>query len=77
MNCERDIRFELLARLCPNSTGMDTALNSFYTPWPSQLSTEKKRGNKSMSFRHGITILVIKMGLTFLYLGSETRAHCL
>lgn len=21
MNCERDIRFELLARLCPNSTG--------------------------------------------------------
>lgn len=22
MNCERDIRFELLARLCPNSTGM-------------------------------------------------------
>lgn len=23
MNCERDIRFELLARLCPNSTGQD------------------------------------------------------
>ncbi|KAF3659279.1 26S protease regulatory subunit 7, partial [Capsicum annuum] len=23
MNCERDIRFELLARLCPNSTGVD------------------------------------------------------
>ncbi|CAI5951457.1 unnamed protein product [Closterium sp. NIES-65] len=23
MNCERDIRFELLARLCPNSTGAD------------------------------------------------------
>lgn len=23
MNCERDIRFELLARLCPNSTGED------------------------------------------------------
>lgn len=23
MNCERDIRFELLARLCPNSTGKD------------------------------------------------------
>ena len=22
MNCERDIRFELLARLCPNSTGI-------------------------------------------------------
>lgn len=21
MNCERDIRYELLARLCPNSTG--------------------------------------------------------
>lgn len=21
MNCERDIRFELLSRLCPNSTG--------------------------------------------------------
>ena len=35
MNCERDIRFELLARLCPNSTGMDTSLNSFYTLWPS------------------------------------------
>ncbi|OIW02501.1 hypothetical protein TanjilG_05094 [Lupinus angustifolius] len=24
MNCERDIRFELLARLCPNSTGKNT-----------------------------------------------------
>lgn len=24
MNCERDIRFELLARLCPNSTGKMT-----------------------------------------------------
>merc|ERR1712054_222664 len=24
MNCERDIRFELLARLCPNTTGADT-----------------------------------------------------
>lgn len=23
MNCERDIRFELLARLCPNSTGIN------------------------------------------------------
>jgi 26S proteasome regulatory subunit T1 len=23
MACERDIRFELLARLCPNSTGAD------------------------------------------------------
>ena len=23
MNCERDIRFELLARLCPNSTGKE------------------------------------------------------
>ena len=23
MNCERDIRFELMARLCPNSTGAD------------------------------------------------------
>nr|GMC47635.1 26S proteasome regulatory subunit 7 [Ipomoea batatas] len=23
MNCERDIRFEVLARLCPNSTGAD------------------------------------------------------
>lgn len=23
MNCERDIRYELLARLCPNSTGAD------------------------------------------------------
>ena len=23
MNCERDIRFELLARLCPNNTGAD------------------------------------------------------
>jgi len=23
MNCERDIRFELLARLCPNCTGAD------------------------------------------------------
>lgn len=23
MNCEKDIRFELLARLCPNSTGAD------------------------------------------------------
>ncbi|KAL6200577.1 hypothetical protein ACLB2K_030358 [Fragaria x ananassa] len=23
MNCERDIRFELLARMCPNSTGAD------------------------------------------------------
>jgi 26S proteasome regulatory subunit T1 len=23
MSCERDIRFELLARLCPNSTGAD------------------------------------------------------
>lgn len=23
MNCEREIRFELLARLCPNSTGAD------------------------------------------------------
>lgn len=23
MNCEHDIRFELLARLCPNSTGAD------------------------------------------------------
>mgnify|MGYP002042770742 CR=1 FL=1 len=23
MNCERDIRFELLARLCPNTTGAD------------------------------------------------------
>lgn len=23
MNVERDIRFELLARLCPNSTGAD------------------------------------------------------
>ena len=23
MNCERDIRFELLGRLCPNSTGAD------------------------------------------------------
>jgi 26S proteasome regulatory subunit T1 len=23
MPCERDIRFELLARLCPNSTGAD------------------------------------------------------
>ncbi|KAJ6308689.1 hypothetical protein OIU76_018301 [Salix suchowensis] len=23
MNCERDVRFELLARLCPNSTGAD------------------------------------------------------
>jgi ATP-dependent 26S proteasome regulatory subunit len=22
MNCERDVRFELLARLCPNSTGI-------------------------------------------------------
>jgi hypothetical protein len=22
MNCERDIRFELLSRLCPNSTGL-------------------------------------------------------
>lgn len=22
MNCERDVRFELLARLCPNSTGL-------------------------------------------------------
>jgi len=26
MNCERDIRFELLARLCPNSTGIDDPL---------------------------------------------------
>jgi len=24
MSVERDIRFELLARLCPNSTGKDT-----------------------------------------------------
>ena len=23
MNCERNIRFELLARLCPNTTGAD------------------------------------------------------
>lgn len=23
MNCEKNIRFELLARLCPNSTGAD------------------------------------------------------
>jgi len=23
MNCERDIRYELLARLCPNATGAD------------------------------------------------------
>jgi len=23
MSCERDIRFELLARLCPNATGAD------------------------------------------------------
>ena len=26
MNCERDIRFELLARLCPNSTGTNIIL---------------------------------------------------
>lgn len=26
MNCERDVRFELLARLCPNSTGKDDVL---------------------------------------------------
>lgn len=25
MNCERDVRFELLARLCPNSTGIDAS----------------------------------------------------
>ena len=29
MNCERDIRFELLARLCPNSTGMLKVLGFF------------------------------------------------
>nr|DAD24680.1 TPA_asm: hypothetical protein HUJ06_026144 [Nelumbo nucifera] len=30
MNCERDIRFELLARLCPNSTGKQSYFeNSF------------------------------------------------
>lgn len=29
MNCERDIRFELLARLCPNSTGMYAFLKGF------------------------------------------------
>lgn len=29
MNCERDIRFELLARLCPNSTGMSLQLGLF------------------------------------------------
>lgn len=28
MNCERDIRFELLARLCPNSTGTSFFLSS-------------------------------------------------
>ena len=28
MNCERDIRFELLSRLCPNSTG-----DSFSSFW--------------------------------------------
>lgn len=27
MNCERDIRFELLARLCPSSTGKTAALD--------------------------------------------------
>lgn len=29
MNCERDIRFELLARLCPNSTGIFTSMFAF------------------------------------------------
>ena len=29
MNCERDIRFELLARLCPNSTG-ECTLSFFF-----------------------------------------------
>ncbi|KAF1001345.1 hypothetical protein AG4045_014016 [Apium graveolens] len=29
MSCERDIRFELLARLCPNSTGMTSSYMLF------------------------------------------------
>ncbi len=32
MNCERDIRFELLSRLCPNSTGLNPFL-SFSLPY--------------------------------------------
>lgn len=33
MSVERDIRFELLARLCPNSTGKtNTAAFSFFVP---------------------------------------------
>jgi 26S proteasome regulatory subunit T1 len=30
MSVERDIRFELLARLCPNSTGICRSLNFFF-----------------------------------------------
>ena len=30
MSCERDIRFELLARLCPNSTGAEIRLVMFW-----------------------------------------------
>lgn len=30
MNCERDIRFELLSRLCPNSTGKHSPFRSCF-----------------------------------------------
>ncbi|WZZ65415.1 hypothetical protein YC2023_076785 [Brassica napus] len=33
MNCERDIRFELLARLCPNSTGNPSPIYYFLLLW--------------------------------------------
>lgn len=34
MNVERDIRFELLARLCPNSTGADIRCGDRVRPHP-------------------------------------------
>lgn len=62
MNCEREIRFELLARLCPNSTGKaQTWYYSFLVVPP---------------FGRAISMaLLILIGLTNLYLHKQNALH--
>ena len=74
MNCERDIRFELLARLCPNSTGKNPLRwwgVNFVLP-PSLMFSHSLQWSFCMLFAHYAIGVLTWVSLS----GADIRSVC-
>eukprot|EP00183_Erythrolobus_madagascarensis_P005963 CAMPEP_0185845542 /NCGR_PEP_ID=MMETSP1354-20130828/1485_1 /TAXON_ID=708628 /ORGANISM="Erythrolobus madagascarensis, Strain CCMP3276" /LENGTH=648 /DNA_ID=CAMNT_0028545529 /DNA_START=13 /DNA_END=1961 /DNA_ORIENTATION=- len=76
VNCERDVRFELLARLCPNTTGAD--LRSVCTEAGMYAIRARRKTVTEKDFLEAINKVIKgyqKFSSTGLYMNYTSRAH--